>query len=340
MKILVTGATGFIGSHLVEKLVGGGQKVSAFVRNKEAETSKKEKKDSINLLKKLNVNFCYGDLSDEKSIEGAVQDVDVVFHLAAIARPMAIPWERYFEVNEKGTRNLLRACKKRNKKKKFKKIIIMSSVSAVGPTRNGSPVNENTKCLPVDTYGRSKLAGEKVAMDYFDKDKLPIVILRPPMVFGPRDFEMLRLFKTVKKGFFPVGSNEKCMEFLYVGNLVEACLLALENGRIGEKYHISNGEHYSINQIVNEIAKAEGKKVLPIHFPKSFFVLAGYFVELFGKIIGFKPPFKHDTVIWMTKKFWYSDISKARKELEYAPKFSLEEGIKKTVEYYTKKNFL
>ena len=333
MKILITGGTGFIGSHLVERLVKEGYDVRVLARKREYTG---ERDEIFDLLKKLKVEIFFGDLLDLESLKKAVQEVDIIFHLAAIARPMAIPKERYFEVNEKGTKNLLEACKNR----KLKKIIIMSSVSAVGPTRDGNPVNEKTKCEPVDTYGWSKLAEEKVAENYIKEYKMPIVILRPPMVFGPRDFEMLKLFKAVDKRFFPIRGNRKVMEFLYVENLVEACLLAMKKGKNGEKYHITNGEHYSIDEIIEAMEKAKNKKILPIKFPEWSFVLAGGFLEILGKIFHFRPPFKHDTIKWMTKKFWYSDMSKAREEIGYNPKITLDEGVRRTAEYYKRRGII
>lgn len=332
MKVLVTGASGFIGSHLAERLVKEKYDVQVLIRKENPQS----RKDSLELLKRLKVKIVEGDLLDKESLKHAVKGVEVIFHLAAIARPMAIPDEAYFKVNEEGTRNLLEACKG----KKIKKIIIMSSVSAVGTTRNGIAVNEQTECKPVDIYGWSKLAEENVAMEYFNKYKMRIVILRPPMVFGERDFEMLKLFKVVSKRFFPISSNVKCMEFLYAGNLVEACLLAMKRGKNGEIYHISNGEHYSINEVVHAIEKVENKRVFPIKFPKFVIVFGGYALESFGKIFHFHPPFKHDTIDWMTKKFWYTDISKAEKELMYKPIFSLEEGVKRTANYYKEKGYL
>lgn len=335
MKILITGATGFIGSHLAERLAKEEYNVRALVRKKELD-KENNKKENFELLKKLRVNIYFGDLLDKESLNKVVKDIDVIFHLAAIARPMAIPNKLYFDVNETGTKNLLEACKN----KQIKKIIIMSSISAVGPTRDSNPVNEKTKCYPEDIYGWSKLAQEKIAFEYLNKYKLPIILLRPPMVFGPRDFEMLRLFKTIKTGFFPLKSNNECMEFLYVENLVEACILAMQKGKIGEIYHISNEKHYSINEIVKAISEAEEKKILPIKLPKVVFFIGGYVVEFIANIFNFHPPFKHDTVKWMTNRVWYSDISKARKELGYIPKISLKEGVRKTVEYYKEKGFI
>jgi nucleoside-diphosphate-sugar epimerase len=287
----------------------------------------------LNLLKNLDVEIYEGDLTNIGSLKKLPKDLEVVFHLAAIARPMEIPDKLYFEVNEKGTKNLLESLKEN---KKLKKIVMMSSISAVGQSLGGKPVNEKTECKPVDVYGWSKLAQEKVSLEY----DLPIVFLRPPMVFGPRDFEMLRLFKAVDKRFFPINGEDKCLEFLYVENLVEACFLAWKKGKNKEAYHITNGEHYSINDIISSIEKAEKKKIIPIKLPNQVFYVGGIIMESMGKIFGFHPPFKRDTVKWMTERLWYSDDSKAKKVLGYKPIYSLDEGIKKTSEYYAKKGWI
>jgi nucleoside-diphosphate-sugar epimerase len=336
MRALVTGGTGFIGSHLVERLVKEGWKVNVLVRKSPSNLNPEPRNNARDLLRKLKVDIFYGDLLDEDSLEKAMKDVRVVFHLAAIARPMAIPDRLYLNVNEKGTKNLMEVCKK----KSLKKIIVMSSVSAVGPSRDGNPVDEKTKCRPIDKYGESKLAAEKVVMDYFKKYELPIVILRPPMVFGPRDFEMLKLFKAVSKRFFPIkGSKNGLTEFLYVENLVEACILAVD-GKIGEIYHVTNGRSYTIDDIINAIAKAENVKMRNIKFPGWSFILVGYVMEFLGKLFRFHPPFKHDTIKWMTTKFWYSNPNKIKRELKYVPKFSLEDGARKTFEYYKERELI
>jgi len=336
MKVLVTGASGFIGSHLTERLVKEGYKVRVLVREEDPKKLPENRRDCLKLLKNLNIEIVKGDFLDKESLKKAVKGIDVVFHLGAIARPMEIPRELYFKVNEEGTRNLFAAIDP----KKIKKIVMMSSVSAVGIAKKGVAVNEESKCLPIDIYGESKLAQEKVAKEFIKEKNLPVVILRPPMVFGPRDLEMLRLFKAVNKRFFPLSGDNKCLELLYVENLVEACFLALKKGKIGEVYHITNGEHYSINKIVHSIEKAQNKKIMALRFPRIIFTIGGGIIEIIAKIFNFHPPFKHDTVNWMTEKIWYSDSSKAKKELGYKPIYSLDEGTKKTFEYYKEKGYL
>lgn len=325
--VLVTGATGFIGSHLVDALVFEKRKVRCLVR--------RQSNDSH--LKKIGAEIFYGDLTDFNSLKGIDREVETVYHLAAIARPMCIVDEMYFKVNVEGTKNLLEIFKDIP----LKKSIYMSSISAVGPSLDREPVNENTWPHPIDVYGQSKLAAEKLVLDFIKKYNLPIVILRPPMVFGPRDSEMLKLFKIVKTKFFPIcGSENGHFDFCYVGNLVKACLLAEEKGRVGEIYHVSNERAYTLREILGAISKAERIKLSPFCLPNSLMSFAGLLIESLGKILGFHPSFSRDTVRWMSTDFWVSDISKIKKELNYQPEYSLDEGIQETVRWYQENNFL
>lgn len=333
-KILVTGATGFIGSHLVEALAEKNRRVRCLVR-RDSFLKNLEYIKSLRDPIKSKIEIFNGDLLDKKLLKKALRDIDIIFHLAAIARPMAIPNQAYFDVNATGTKNLLEACRST----KIKKFIHMSSISAVGPSRDGKPVNESTPCKPVDTYGESKLEAEKILFEYYKKYKIPIVILRPSMVFGERDFEMLRFFKAVKTGFFPIRGRGK-MEFCYVQNLVEACLLAEEKGKIGEVYCISNGESYTLNKIIRTMVKEMHIKLVPIFLPISMLRAGGFAMEIIGKRFNFHPPFSKETATWMTTNYWYCSIEKAKKELGYKPKFSLGEGIRRTVKWYKKEGFL
>tara|TARA_Y100001960_G_scaffold267300_1_gene291488 strand:- start:533 stop:1513 length:981 start_codon:yes stop_codon:yes gene_type:complete len=325
MNVLVTGGTGFIGSHLVERLVREGHQVRALV----SKNGRKNKQDAVKFLEELDVEIFEGNLLEEGSLTDIAEDVDAVFHFAAIARPSAIPDGHYFDVNEKGTQNLLKACNN----PQIKKFLVMSSLAVFGPCKNQDSLNEESICGPIDTYGESKLAQEKVAEYFIKKQQLPIVILRPPTVFGPRDLEILKFIKIIKNRFFPIRSNNKCINYLYVDNLVDASLLIIEKGAAGEVYLIDNGELCSLNQVINSISNALNVQMLPFYLPNIFMVLAGYFFELAGKIFRFQPPFKHNTTQWMTEPFWPCDISKI-KSLGYSPRISVVEGLKRTVKFY------
>jgi len=334
MTILVTGATGFIGSHLVEELIKRGEKIKCLVKR---ENKNKMEEELEKMIKALGVEIHYGDLTKKETLKGLADGVDIVFHLAAVARPMNIPREEYFRVNTLGTRNLLEVCVGKN----IKKIVHVSSISAVGPAISGKPVNESTNPKPVDFYGESKLAAEEVVFDFIKQHKIPIVTVRPPMIYGPRDFELLKLFKVINTGFFPLlGKGKGHFEFCFVKNLVQGLILAEKNGKPGELYHLSDIKSYSLKEVAETIADAENKKLVNAQIPNSVFWFFGGIMELFGFIFGFYPMFRSTTVKWMTQDYWVTDISKAKNELNYKPQISLREGVKETVEWYKNRKII
>ncbi len=328
-KTLVTGGTGFIGSHLVEELINRGENVKCLVRKDRFE-------NRIQDLKASGVKLVYGDILDKQSIKNAMDDVDKVYHLAAIARPMPIPKEEYFKVNVIGTRNILEACVA----SKVKKIVYTSSISAVGPTRNGNPVDENTPCMPVDTYGKSKLESEKVVREFFEKYKTPIVVVRYPVIFGPRDFATLKLFKAINTELFPVlNEGNAHFEFCYVKNLVQGIILSMEKGICGEIYHLSDNT-YQLKEIYEVIAKEENKKLLYLPIPVIFFKCMGYAADQIENFTKIQLPFSSDTIACMTSDYWVVNIEKAKRELEYKQIVPLPQAVKETIKWYKKKHYL
>ena len=330
--ILVTGATGFIGSHLTERLAKGKEKIRVLVRDKNEIGYIEE----FDVKIKEDIEIVEGDLSDKESLLKATKDIEKVFHLAAISRPMNIETHVYYDINVTGTRNLLEACEEN----KVKKIVHVSSMSVFGFSRDGKPLNENSPRLPVSEYGKSKKEGEELVIDFCKKNKIELVVVRPPMVYGGRDMQFFKLFKLINTGNFPLIKQGKAkIEFCFVKNLVEGIVLADERGKNLEGYNISNGETYSIKQVFSEISKAEGKRLFPISIPYLIVKIAGSFIEKIYSVFGKKAPFNSGTAEWMSNDNEI-DMSKAKKELGYKIKFPLEKGIKETVDWYKDKGML
>lgn len=330
--ILITGASGFIGSHLTEELVKRKEKVRVLVRNLDELGNLNDFQEEI----KNKIDIVEGDLLDTTYLIKALNGVDKVFHLAAISRPMNIPKEKYFDVNLNGTRNLMEACKKQ----KIKKVIHISSMSVFGFSRNTSPLTEKSPKLPVSYYGESKKRGEEFARDFCKKNKIKLVVIRPPMVFGPRDFQFLKLFRLINTGCFPLlKKGEAKLEFCYVKNLVNGILLADKYGKNLEDYNISDGETYTIKEVFEKIAEAENKKLFPFSIPIWTVKTSGLFIEKFFLIFNKKAPFNSGTAEWMSKDN-VIDINKAKKELKYKRLIPLEESIKETVKWYKERKLL
>jgi len=330
-NILVTGATGFIGSHLAEELIQRGERVRCLVKRDNFE------KDGVPLLKRIGAQITYGDLLDKGSIKDALAGVDKVYHMAAIARPMPIPDEEYFRVNVMGTKNLLEACKDAQ----VKRIVHASSISAVGPAPNRNPMDEKTACNPITVYGRSKLSAENVAIECFEIYRTPVIIIRYDMVFGPRDLVTLNFFKAVNTGLFPVlGAGMSRIEFTYVKNLIPGIISAMEKGRPGEIYHLNNGETYRIREVYEAIAKAEMKKLIYFPVPVAFFYLLGRIADKIEKLARIKLPFNSITVRGITSDLWVINTDKAKRELAFRPDIPLQQGIDETVAWYKENGYL
>jgi nucleoside-diphosphate-sugar epimerase len=239
-RVLITGANGFVGSHLVERLLDRGYQVKCLVR----------KTSNLKWLSGLKVEYVYGDISIKDSLKDAVREVDIIIHSAGLTK--AKNREEYFKANAKGTRNLVEACLVVNPK--LQMFIYISSQAASGPGEDERPKDEAAPCRPVSDYGGSKLEGEKIVSEY--SSKLPVTIIRPPAVYGPRDTDMLGFFKVVKYGFrISFGKGESYISLVYVKDLADGIILAVENPKaIGQIYFIADDRVYSWREAFNIIA--------------------------------------------------------------------------------------
>lgn len=333
--VLVTGGTGFIGSHLVEKLLEEGREVKVLALKNPWEPIEVENR---NIVEQKGARIVFGDLRNKEGLREAVRGVDSVFHLGAISRPMRIPPRLYYEINRDGTKNILEIARKEG----VKKFVYVSTVSVLGGSPDGHPLREEDYQPEVSHYALSKKEGENIVLRYFWQYRFPAVVVRPCLIYGPRCLVRRIMFKYVKRGLFPLFNNGRArMEFCYVKNLVEAILLAEKNDHVlGEIFNITDGQSYEIGQILKTIAEEIGTHPpfiqIPVWMGKSF----GYGMEVVSKIRGVYPPFSSTAVDWMSKSQSVYACTKAKELLGYQPTVSLREGIRETVAWYKERGLL
>lgn len=314
MKALVTGATGFIGSHLVEELLKRGYDVTCLVR----------KSSNLRWIDSLKVNLVYGDC-EKGTLEHLPDDVDYVYHLAGLTK--AKRDEDFFCVNARGTENFLKALSSRARG--LKRFLYLSSLAAAGPSLDGRPINESVKPRPVSAYGKSKLEGEVITLRY--GETLPVTIIRPPAVYGPRDRDLLVFLRMLKKGFYPYWG--KCYySMLYVDDLVRGTILAAESeGTVGKIYFLSDGGVYSNDDIASEITEVFNTKVMKVKVPLSMMSLL---LSLSGILKKETSIINRDKLREIRYSNWVCDSTKAEREMGFKPKVKIKEGIKWTADWY------
>lgn len=325
MRVLVTGGTGFIGSHLVEALLQRGDHVVCLVRQK----------GNLQWLIGLPVELAVGDLTRPDSLAGTIDGFDRIYHVAGVVR---VAHPRAFQaVNHFGARNLVEAClRARHPPSRF---VHVSSQAAVGPSDGGPPVAEEHEPCPIYPYGQSKLQGEREVLSR--KDRLDVVVVRPPIVYGPRDRALFTLFRLVQRGFCPiVGKAELRFSFCYVEDLIQGLLLAGESdGPSGRIYHIASEGAYTWEEVGEVAEAAMGVRAWRVRVPLRLVVLLAPLLEAWGRLSG-KPALLDRGRVTAMARSWILDISKAKRELSFAPRFDLKEGIRRTIQWYRKEGWL
>lgn len=315
MKAFVTGATGFIGSHLVEALFKRGYSLKCLIRSH----------SNLKWLESLCVQTIQGDCLKADTLNDALEDVDIIFHVAGLTK--ATRDEDFFTVNTEGTRNIFQAALKHCKN--LKRFVLVSSLSAAGPSLNGKPITEETEPHPVSAYGKSKLMAEEIVLK--EKDRIPVTIVRPPAVYGPRDRDFFFFFKLINMGIFPYW-GKSYYSIVYVDDLVEGIILAAEKPEAeGQIYFFTDNETYSNDEIAATIAEALGKNPFKLPVPKA--ILTGLAL-MGGKILSNPSIFNKDKAREIKYNNWTCLSEKAQKELGYEPKVKLREGMKWTANWY------
>ena len=326
LRALVTGATGFIGSHLVEALLKRGLQVRCLVR----------KTSDLSWLRDLPIEMVSGDCHDKDSLKEAVKDVDQVFHLAGVTK--AIEEKTYFEINAFGTENLINACLENDPR--LRKFIYLSSQAASGPCQNGGKKKESDRCEPVSAYGHSKRMGEEFVLAH--SHEIPLLILRPSAVYGPRDRDLYAFFKLLSKRIKPcLSGQDQHISLCYVKDIIQAILLAIETHEAsGEICFLSDGQDYRLKDVGDIFAQVMGITPVCIRVPEWIILGIASFSEYLSKLSGRPPLLNKGKVEEMIQKNWVCDITKAKTLLGFEPQFKLSQGAKLTYEWYKKENWL
>jgi dihydroflavonol-4-reductase len=324
MRVLVTGGTGFLGSHLTESLLEDpGCEVFVLVRD----PSKPRWLEGID-----GVRWIPGDL---KKVPGLPAGLDCVYHLAGLTKTLR-PSE-YYSVNRDGTANLLRALERQKGCPRF---VHLSSLAAVGPSTPGRGVREDDAPHPVSPYGESKLEAESGVLEY--KDRFPVVLLRAAAIYGPRDEDFLEYFRWIRRGIMPLVGRRKVLSLVFVRDVVRACRLAADPGRpAGEIFNIAHPKPLAWDDIGRAAARLLGKKTVPVFLPVWSAYLASLASAGVERLTGSgNALFNMSKARQMKVDGWVADVRKARRKLGFEAVFSLEQGLGETLAWYLWKGLL
>lgn len=323
---VVTGANGFVGSHLVDLLLEKNYKVRCITR----------KTSNLQWLKGKDVEIFDCGLQNKEVLRKVFQDVSFIFHIAGVVKSKTR--EGYFKGNVDTTRTLLEIAVEF--KSTLKRFVILSSQTVGGPSVNEKPLKEDDSPNPITTYGRSKLAQEELAKEYMNR--LPVTIIRAPAVFGERDTEIFIFFRTFSKGLFTtIGFDRKLISLIHAIDLVKGILLAAENpAGAGKIFYITSERFYTweeIGAITKKIMKKGSIHLKVPHFVVFSIASLAQFIALFSS----KPATLNiEKARDLTRHAWICSPEKAIKELGYHQEIPVEEGIRRTVSWYKEQGWL
>lgn len=327
MRALVTGARGFIGGFLVEELLANGFQVHCLLRHK------KVKQD---WLEGLDIVRIEGDILDPPSLENAVKNVDYIFHLAGLTK--AKSREDFFRVNVQGTINLLEATVKNNLK--LRRFVLVSSLAAAGPSPDGKPLTEDDPARPISDYGLSKLQAEQAALSFVRA--VPLSIVRPPAVFGPRDKDVFTFFKSAQRGWWPtLSGGPRFTSLIYVKDLSRG-LVSVAMSKTAERqiYFLCNDAFYSWDHVAGLLSNIFGRPLRKLALPLTSAFLAAAVSEGFGKIFNKPVLMNLDKYREVKATHWICDNSKAKREWGFRAEYELAIALAETVEWYRSQGWL
>ena len=330
MKILITGASGFIGSFIVEEALKQGLETWAAVRGSSSRAYLQDER--IHLIE-LNLS------SEEQLMEQLrPHQFDYVVHAAGVTK--CADKRDFYRINTEGTQNLVRALQRLEMP--LKRFVYVSSLSVFGAIREQQPyeeIRETDTPQPNTEYGRSKL----VAEEWLDTQKdFPYVVLRPTGVYGPREKDYFLMAQSIKQHIdFAVGYQQQDITFVYVTDVVQAVFLAMEKGKTGRKYFLSDGEVYQSTTFSNYIHEELGRPWwIRITAPVWVLRIVTFVGEYIGRMTGKVSALNNDKYNILRQRNWRCDIQPAVNELGYRPQVKLQEGVRRSIKWYKENGWL
>jgi dihydroflavonol-4-reductase len=330
VKVLVTGATGFTGGHLAATLARRGHSVRALVRPKSLEKFRRSP------LAAQGIEPLGGDLTDANAVARAAEGVEVVYHIAATYREAGQRDEAYRAVNVAGTQHVLDAAARGGARR-----VVHCSTGGVHGHVAHPPANEDAPFNPGDVYQETKLEAEKLAAEYGRTHALEVVVARPIGIYGPGDLRFLKMFRGLARGRFPMlGAGDVFYHLTYIDDLVEGFRLCGEvPAAAGRTYLLAGPRYTTLTELVALIAKELNVKPPRVHLPVWPFWTAGLLCEGVCIPLGIEPPLYRRRVDFYTKSRAF-DTTRARTELGYAPQVDLEQGVRRTAQWYRDQKLL
>lgn len=322
MRALVTGATGFVGSHLVEALRREGAAVTALARSPHKAGG----------LASQGVAVIEGDLHAAAALERAVEGQDAIFHVAGMvaARDEA----EFFRANREGTANLIAAATRTGRPR----FVLVSSMAAAGPAPPGRPLSGDEPPKPVTAYGRSKLAAEATVA----AADLPWTIVRPPTVYGPRDREVLKVFQLARLGVAPVfGDGSQELSAVHGADLAEALLAVAASGRtVGRTYYACHAEVFTSGRFVRAVAAAMGRRVTVLGLPAGIAGALLAITELGARVTGRTTVLTREKAREFFQPAWTGDPTPLEQATGWRARYDLTAGLAHTYEWYRSEGWL
>lgn len=321
----VTGGTGFIGSHLVEELQRQDyDEIRCLIRSEPK------------WLEGLDIVTVQADLFDDDVIADAVRDVDYIYHVGGVTR--ATDWETFERSNVRATMNLIQIVERENPG--VQRFLVTSSLAAVGHCRSGI-ATEESPLKPVSRYGRSKAIMEQEISR--KATSVPITVVRPPAVYGPREADIFAFFQAVNRGICPIVGNphEAVLSLVHVSDVVRGMIDAAESSAAsGQTYFVGSETFYSWSDVKHATTNALGRRALTIAIPPALVTPVGAAAELIGRIAGRYPPLNREKAREIKHTCKKCAVEKAKRHFGYEQRVPLDKGIDDTIKWYIRNGWL